>query len=387
MKIRSFRQYFLISFLFLIHHLSFSQTDSCSLRISLLTCTPGEELYSTFGHSALRVIDSSTNQDIVFNYGTFNFDEPGFYTKFVRGKLLYYLSTEDFQSFKEQYLYERRSMIEQVLNLACTEKQKFFELLQQNLMGDNKYYRYDFLFDNCTTRLRDLLEKATDTTVAFSNVVNKPTAFRQHIFEYMEYNDKLWIKFGMDILLGNVTDRVMTTREAIFLPDYLLKGFDNGKIGSRPIVQHKINIIDLPADKPEKNFLTNPIFIFWLLLILIVAVSFSKNNSIKTFLHGFDGILFFIIGFAGLLMLVMWLGTEHVVCRNNYNLLWAWPSHLFMAFMIHSKKVWPKKYFLVTAIINSSLLLVWAFLPQPLNMALIPIVLLIIFRSVKYAKQ
>ena len=103
---------FLISyFLFLIPYSGFSQTDSCRLRISLLTCSPGEELYSTFGHSALRVTDSASNEDIVYNYGTFNFDEPGFYTKFVRGKLLYYLSTQDFISFKQDYEMEKRGMI------------------------------------------------------------------------------------------------------------------------------------------------------------------------------------------------------------------------------------------------------------------------------------
>jgi len=382
------QKFFLISYLLLLTScFCFSQSDSCRHRISLLTCSPGEELYSTFGHSALRVTDSSTQQDIVFNYGTFNFDEPGFYTKFVRGKLLYYLSTEEFQSFKQQYLYERRNMIEQVLNLSCTEKQKFVQLLQQNLMGDNKFYRYDFLFDNCTTRLRDLLEKAADTAVIFSYVVNKPTTFRQHIFEYMEYNDKLWTKLGMDILLGNVTDAVMTNREAMYLPDYLLRGFDKGMIGVNPIVKEKIAIIDLPVVKPQKNFFTNPVFIFSLLFVVIFFLSFSKNQSIKSLLNGFDGVLFFIIGFAGLLMLVMWFATEHVVCRNNYNLLWAWPTHLFMAFMIHSKKQWPKKYFLITAIINFILLIAWAFLPQPLNLALIPIVLLVIFRSIRYAKQ
>ncbi|HUS00587.1 MAG TPA: DUF4105 domain-containing protein, partial [Chitinophagaceae bacterium] len=109
------RKFLIPYFLFLISYSGFGQSDSCHLRISLLTCSPGEELYATFGHSALRVTDSASNEDIVYNYGTFNFDEPGFYTKFVRGKLMYYLSTEDFSSFKRAYEYERRSMIEQVL--------------------------------------------------------------------------------------------------------------------------------------------------------------------------------------------------------------------------------------------------------------------------------
>jgi hypothetical protein len=383
---RMLRKFFVSYFLFLISFSGFSQTDSCHIRISLLTCSPGEELYSTFGHSALRVTDSVSNEDIVYNYGTFNFDEPDFYTKFVRGKLLYYLSTEDFSSFKRQYEYEKRSMIEQVLNLSCTEKQKMVGLLHQNLMGDNKFYKYDFLFDNCTTRLRDLLEKSADQSVQFSTIVKEKTTFRDHIFEYMDYNDKQWVKLGMDILLGNTTDAVMTNREAMFLPDYLLKGFDSGRIGNKPVVQSKITVIDLPVEKPKKNFFSGPVFIFWLLLVVIVLTSMSKNEGAKKILHGFDGFFFFITGFAGILMLVMWFGTEHIVCRNNYNLLWAWPTNAVMAFFVHSKKRWAKKYFSIAAILYAIIFFVLFFIPQPINSSLSPIILLLIFRSAANGK-
>jgi hypothetical protein len=382
------RRIFLISgFLFLISYFSFAQTDSCHLRISLLTCSPGEELYATFGHSALRVTDSTSNEDIVYNYGTFNFDEPGFYTKFVRGKLLYYLSTQDFISFKQDYEETKRSMIEQVLDLSCNEKQKMVQLLHDNLMGDNKFYKYDFLFDNCTTRLRDLLEKSADSSVKFSQIVKAKTTFRDHIFEYMNYNDKLWTKLGMDILLGNVTDAVMTNREAMFLPDYLLKGFDSGRISSKPIVQSKNTVIHLPVEKPAKNFFTNPAFIFWLLLIAITLLSFSKNEPTKKILFGFDGFFFFLVGVAGILMLIMWFGTEHVVCRNNYNLLWAWPTHAVMAFFAQSKKLWVRKYFLIAAILYAIIFFVLFFIPQPMNSSITPIVLLIIFRCLANGKQ
>lgn len=378
---------FLSYFLFLISYSCYSQTNVCHVRISLLTCSPGEDLYSTFGHSALRITDTTGNSDIVYNYGTFNFDEPGFYTKFVRGKLLYYLSTEDFSSFKRSYEYEKRSMIEQVLNLNCNEKQKMVEMLAQNLMGENKFYTYDFLFDNCTTRLRDLLEKTSDSAVHFSDIVKKKTTFRQHIFEYMDYNDKLWTKLGMDILLGNNTDAVMNNREAMFLPDYLLKGFDSGKMATRPVVQSKGTIIDLPGEKPGKNFLTGPVFIFWFLFVAVSLLSRSKNKKTIKFLHGFDGFIFFLTGFAGLLMLVMWFGTDHVVCRDNYNLLWAWPTHAIAAFFINSRKKWPAYYFTIAAVLNILVLIVWYFLPQQMNPALIPFILLLMFRSIHYGKQ
>ncbi len=384
-----FRRSFLISyFLFLISYSGFSQPDSCHLRISLLTCSPGDELYSTFGHSALHVTDSTSNEDIVYNYGTFNFDEPGFYTKFVRGKLKYYLSTEEFMSFRQSYVQEKRSMTEQVLNLSCDEKRKMVQLLQQNLQGENKFYTYDFLFDNCTTRLRDLLEKAGDSIVYFSSVVKRKSSFRDHIFEYMDYNNNQWTKLGMDILLGNKTDAVMDNREAMFLPDYLLKGFDSAKIGSIPVVKLKNNELTFSrSGKAQKNIVTHPLFIFSLLLILIVAMSYSKSEGVRKILNRFDGFLFFITGLAGLLMLFMWVGTDHIVCRKNYNLLWAWPTHSIAAFYMYSKKTGAKKYFFITAIIYFLLLLAWIFLPQPLSTSLIPIILLLIFRSYMITKR
>src|SRR5688500_1732759 len=125
----------------------FSQIDTCNTRITLLTCGPGEELYSLFGHSALRVTDA-TGLDIIFNYGTFDFDDPQFYVKFVKGKLLYFVSTERFSDFRRSYQYENRSIIEQDLHLTCEERQRLFDALRINAREENKYYAYEFLFDN-----------------------------------------------------------------------------------------------------------------------------------------------------------------------------------------------------------------------------------------------
>ncbi len=379
--------FFFFYLLLTISYSSLAQKDSCHLRISLLTCSPGEELYSTFGHSALRITDSITNEDIVYNYGTFDFSEPGFYIKFIRGKLNYYLSTDDFISFKESFLQDKRNMIEQVLNLNCNEKQKMALLLHQNLMAENKFYKYDFLFDNCTTRLRDLLEKSADSTVRFKPVINKPATFRQFIFEYMDFNDNQWGKFGMNLLLGNKTDAIMNTRETMFLPDYLMRGFDKGTIGSKPIVSATNNILKISAGEKQTSFITNPFFIFSFLLIIIVLMSYSKNNSVHKFLFGFDAFLFFIIGLIGCLILFMWFGTDHLVCRNNYNLLWTLPTHAIAAFYIHSKKQWVKKYLIATAIFSLLVLAVWFFLPQHMNPAFIPLVLILVVRSFANAKQ
>ncbi|MGB4844981.1 MAG: DUF4105 domain-containing protein, partial [Ferruginibacter sp.] len=150
-RLKAILLFFIFNFSFLIFN-PVSAQDSSRLRISLLTCTPGEELYSTFGHSAYRVIDSTSLTDIVYNYGTFNFDDDGFYLKFVQGKLLYYVSAEYFTDFKYLYQSTNRGITEQVLNLSAAEKISMQRFLNNNLKEENKYYKYDFFFDNCTTR-------------------------------------------------------------------------------------------------------------------------------------------------------------------------------------------------------------------------------------------
>ncbi len=367
--------------------LIFAQNDSCHLRISLLTATPGEELYSTFGHSSLRVTDTVSKSDIVYNYGTFNFDEPNFYMKFVRGKLSFYLSTDNFENFKAEYQQENRGITEQVLNLSCAEKYNINLLLQPNMMAHNRVYKYDYTFDNCTTRLRDLVEKATDSTVHFGEASKTKATFRDLIYEYLNYNDKQWSKLGIDILLGSKTDAVMKPRQVMFLPDYLMKTFDSSTIDSRPLVIDEHSLFKIDYSRIEKDNLTHPFFIFTCFFVLIAFLSFPKNLSVQKFLIALDGFLFFITGLLGILIIFMWLGTDHIMCRNNYNLLWAWPTNIVAAFYIHSKKSYAKKYFILYAAFNLILLGCWFFLPQHMNPALMPIILIFIFRSFIYISK
>ena len=374
----------LLPFIFFFSIKSFSQTDSCNLRISLLTCTPGEDLYSTFGHSAIRVTDAVSHSDIVYNYGTFNFEEPGFYTKFIRGKLTFYISTNDFDSFLYSYKNENRGITEQVLNLNCAEKYNMLLLLQTNLMPQNRSYKYDFTFDNCTTRLRDLIEKATSSQVHFPEVLHRKTSFRDLIYEYLDYNDKQWSKLGIDILLGSLLDVKMKPREVMFLPDYLMLSFDSATIGDRQLINKKQVLI--PGDFSSKgiNLFAGPAFIFTCTFILIILLSFLKNNFIKRFLIAFDGFLLFITGFLGILIIFMWIGTEHLMTKDNYNLLWAWPTNVIAAFYIHSKKQPAIRYFFLYALLNLLLLICWFLVPQHLNPVLMPVIGILIFRSSYY---
>ena len=374
---------FLFIFTFANLQIATFAQDSSHLRISLLTCTPGEELYSTFGHTAIRVVDSSSVTDYVFNYGTFNFDDDGFYLKFIKGKLMYYLSAEDFAVFKENYKADNRGITEQVLNLSAVEKIGFQQALFNNIKEENKFYKYDFFFDNCTTRPRDLIVNFKNPHPQPVAVMPAGTRLRQAIHSYLNKNEKHWSKLGIDLLLGAPTDAVMTATQSQFLPDVLMTSLDSSNKKISLLLSSK-NLYAIDTDKNKGSIFT-PVVVFSLLLIFIVGLSLSKNKWAIIFIQGLDGLLFFLSGAVGILLIFMWTATDHAMCKNNYNLLWALPTNTLLAFFTNSKKLFVKKCFLFTSILLAFVVLTWFFLPQQMNSAFLPIVLLLIYRSaVKY---
>ena len=380
----------LLFFFLLINQLTnkLQAQDSSRIRISLLTCTPGDELYSIFGHSAIRVIDSSNigNDyfDIVYNYGTFDFDAPGFYLKFIRGKLLYYISIERFADFKFFYQATNRGMTEQVLDLSAEEKKNIKHLLNENLKEENKFYKYDFFLDNCTTRLRDLIVNNKQPHPLLPAVMPTNTTFRHAIHEYLDKGKQYWSKLGIDILLGARTDGIMTPAQQQFLPDNLMKSLDS--CTNYKLVQSSQNLYSISINNDPNTWFT-PMLFFSCLLLIFVLLSFSKNKWLQRILSGLDGTLFFLTGLLGIILIFMWVSTDHSMTKNNYNLLWAWPTHIICSFFINSNKKIAKTYFLLSSIGLTVLLLAWFFLPQQMNNALLPVVLLLLFRSVsKYRK-
>lgn len=366
---------------------AYSAVDSCNTQISLLTCTPGTELYSSFGHSAIRVVDSATQTDIIFNYGTFDFDDPDFYSKFVRGKLLYFVSISSLQDFLAEYKYFGRGVTEQVLNLTCPEKKAMVAALYENAKEENKYYHYDFTHDNCTTRLRDMLEKISGTTVQTKNIKDSPgTSFRDMIHSYLDFGKQYWSKFGIDMLLGSRLDRTVSNREAMFLPDYLLKAYDSSTLNNQPLVTAKNPILPW-ASSPSGKPIFTPLVVFSLLFVLIAAISVYSKTRASTFLKAFDVFFFSVCGLLGFLILFMWFATDHLMCRDNFNLLWALPTHLPMALMLFTKKEWVGNYFRLLFFYSVVLLAAWFLLPQEMNTALLPVLGIIIIRSFFISKR
>ncbi len=353
-------------------------TDTSRLRVSLLTCSPGEPLYATFGHTAIRITDSARGSDIVYNYGTFNFDDNGFYIKFIRGRLLYYLSSEYFEDFKATYQYEGRSITEQLLQLSGAEKQKLQQALETNLLPANRFYPYDFFLDNCTTRARDMLLRYKDSVTAFKSPLPRGATFRDALHRCLDMNHKYWTKLSLDLLLGAPADKAMTGNEMEFLPDNLMQAIDSTNAW-KSLVISEMPLYKMPPADNTRPFFT-PLITLSLLLLVIVLLGFIKNKVIQVSLQGLDAMLFFLSGLMGIVIILMW-ASDHSMCHSNYNILWALPTHFIMAFFYNSKKRWVRNYFGLTAVILLLLLVAWFLLPQQLNKALIPFVLLLALRS------
>ena len=362
--------------------------DTSRLRISLLTCTPGDELYSIFGHSAIRVMDSTAMTDIVFNYGTFNFDDKNFYLKFARGKLDYFLSLEYFNDFRDLYQYTGRGITEQVLNIPAGEKIAFHKALLENAKEENRYYQYDFFFDNCTTRLRDLILKYKTPTPELPATMLSGTRFREAIHIYLNNGKQYWSKLGIDILLGAPTDAVMTPHQQQFLPDNLMRALDSSR--NTQVVASKADLYQPPGLEPDSSIFT-PVTVFWGSLAVMLYLSFFPSVQARRLALRLDGMIFFLTGLLGVILILMWTGTDHSMTKENYNLLWAIPSHIIIAFFMYSKKKWVRVYFGITTLLMGGLLLAWFLLPQQMNNSLIPVVMILLIRSglkyFSYGKQ
>ncbi len=358
-----------------------AQINSAHTRISIITCGPGEDLYSLFGHTAIRVIDSTSNSDSVYNWGGFTFDQPYFYLKFMRGKLIYYSLADGFDSFMYEYVYDHRSVYEQVLNLDNTSKQKIIDAIHFNMDGDNKFYKYDFLLDNCTTRVKNIVFENTDAVTINKKIVPEKTTSRDLIHFYVERGGEPWIELGMDILLGSRVDRTVSNDEAMFMPEFFMKGLAEAKKQNSPLANNATVLLqsDIPQNASVKFI---PLIILTIISVIIFFISKLKFAWAKTVISFVDSLLLYITGLIGILILFMWFATDHTVCENNFNLAWALPFNLPVAFALIKKPAWLSNYFFIAAVITALLLAAWFWLPQQMNIALLPVVILLLSRYV-----
>ncbi len=380
MKKILFRTFFICIFA----HLQIFSFSQSRLRISLLTCTPGEELNETFGHSAIRVIDSNSVTDHVYNYGTFDFEDKNFYIKFIKGKLRYFVNIDQFQEFTFFYQQYNRGITEQVLNFSEQEKLDIYHALIENAKEENKYYQYDFFLDNCTTRLRDIIKKHHNPTPVLPAVMPTSFTFRNAIHQYLDNNNQYWSKLGIDILLGARTDAIMTAEQQEFLPDNLMHALDSTT--NTKLVSTSRQLYIFNPTKNKSSFFT-PLFLSSIILLFFVMLNLFKNYFGKKLMKFFDVFLFLIVGALGILLIFMWVGTDHIMTKNNYNLLWASPLFFVYAFIRNKKTKQTKKISLFTCIYLLLVLCCWFFLPQLMNNGLLPIVVLLAWRSFSNSKE
>ncbi len=363
-----------------------AQTElSEQATISLMTVAPGSMLYSLFGHSALRVHDPALRIDRCYNYGTFDFEDPNFILNFCRGRLRYYLNVEPYRYFEYANMQEQRPMQEQVLQLTPRQRQFLFDLLEVNAKEENKYYLYDFFYDNCATRIRDIVEKALLYQINFdTTLLPLGATMRDLLHPYLEAHP--WTRFGIDLALGQPADRVALGRDFMFLPDYLHHAFARATIADTlPLVTEERAISVWSASEPSKaaDRWTSPLWMMCLVAVVGVASMFSRRVEVV-----FDVVFWFALGLAGLLLFLLWFATDHTTTKNNWNLLWALPTHLLFFWRTKRTEL-TETYFTVVGAVALVTLVVWGFLPQDMPEEALPIVILVALKGLlrRYRKE
>ncbi|MDA7744632.1 DUF4105 domain-containing protein [bacterium] len=351
-------------------------TISNQAEISLLTCSPGDELYSLFGHSAMRLKDPVNNIDAVFNYGTFTFNDD-FYYNFTMGKLNYKLGISSMDRFIRLYNSEGRGVIEQTLDLDSIQKQSIANFLNWNSQPENKYYLYDFFYDNCSSILRDVLDTALQGQVTFADLTkaSQPT-YRNMIDSYLIYHP--WGDFGIDLGLGLPCDKTPNYLEYMFLPDELHEAYDKATIGGHPLVKEERMLLENNGLKYEWS-ITQPVPLFWLLFGVIGLLSAIGLRLQKRFMF-IDILLLLVLGLAGALLFFLWFITDHTATANNFNMLWALPTHLLIIPFLWNSKI-RRSYFMIIGSILLLTLIFFPLLPQMLHLATIPLMLTMLTRS------
>lgn len=349
-----------------------------SSYIALLTCDPGPQLYSVFGHSAIGVVDPEQRISIIFNYGTFSFNVPFFYAKFASGKLLYKLSITSYQRFLREYQYEQRRVVEEKLNLTLHQKQKLFSLLQENYKPENREYQYDFFFDNCATRIIDIFYEALGDSLVYVPTENaKVKTHRNLIDEYLKKS--YWSDFGIDLALGSVIDRPTTDMQKTFLPDYLSEFVNYCVIDGKPFVKNSRSLVKETAQFKATPWLIRPVVLFWMLFFSVALLTILLRS--RSWIIG-DRIIFGVMGIVGLIVLLLWVATDHDATAGNLNVLWANPLYLIYTWLIGGKFKNSLKWASLSVLsINFMVLLAWNIIPQQFHLAFIPIIGIIIIRS------
>ena len=370
------------SFLFFLYPFILFSNGNNNELFSIITIGPYQnELYSAFGHSGVRYQNIEQGLDIFYNYGIFDFNQPNFYTNYVKGKLTYMVGKNQYSFYETYYSSQKRYIKEQVLNLSSEEKFFLLDYLENNVKKENRFYPYNYIFNNCSTKIRDVLELTIGEKLKF----NDPPAnlsYRSLIDRYLD-NYK-WADIGIDICLGTKIDDKASNYDAMFLPEYLFSSLENATVGDKKLVfETRINNLD--QDQIISRGIISPKIVFSIFLIISLYFSFRQIKYHNKFIY-FDSLLFFLSGMIGILILFLWFFTDHI-STNNLNILWAFPLNILASFFIIKKtdSRFLNNYMILSSFMTFLILFIWIFYPEFFNNSLMIFVLAIFLRSVTNA--
>ncbi len=348
------RKYTLVLLFCLCFSTSFARTGNP--RISILTIEPGNEVYSIFGHTAVRV--SSEESDLVYNFGTFNFGDPAFYFKFIRGNLLYSLSVEDYYLFLKNTLLESRTVHEQVLKLNDEQVAHLRQELERIYHSPERYYPYDFLRNNCATKVRDCI---SETGLDWIPKLSVTTAtYRQFLYPYIKGN--YWLDFGINLLMGPEADISPTPAESMFLPEFIFNALNySGVAWPEEVIPAPENMA------PKKGSWLSPLLIMLGIMILTIIPK-TRKLIFCIFLSA--------VGIAGLMILMIDLISIHPIYSENFNILWTAPAIVPVLFL--NKGVFCRVTAIYMALVGLSLVFGWT-LKQEISLTFIPWMVSLLF--------
>ncbi|MFV0418920.1 MAG: DUF4105 domain-containing protein [Dysgonomonas sp.] len=361
-------------------------TLSDSAQISLLTNAPWDEaIYSIFGHTSVRVNDPVRKLDYVFDFGIFNMRKDNFILLFVKGETDYMVVASEYQNYLENRKEDGIGVVEQIFNLTQDEKQNIFDALAINTLPENRVYRYNYFYDNCSTRPRDIIEKYIKGKLIYTPTEKEQT-YRDLVHECDSPNP--WMRFGIDLVIGADADKQITDRQKDFLPEYLMRSYEGAFVKSDTSNINRsvlISTTTLLEPKPfSENFPITPLYAGLILLVITIVISFiSYKNKTFTISRIFDTLLFLSAGLGGCIIFFLMFFSIHPCTSPNWNIIWLNPLQLIVAFLFFAKSLSKYVYYyhFINFVALLAFLLAWCLIPQQLEIAFIPFIISISIRS------
>ena len=386
LKFMSRLKYFIFC-LFMGVAFSVQSQSTDSIRFSLLTCAPGTEIYSLFGHTAIRYENYTRRIDVVFNYGMFSFNTPNFIFRFVAGETDYQLGITPYSYFEAEYAMRGSSVYQQVLNLTQSEKERLLTILENNYLPENRIYRYNYFYDNCTTRARDKIEECIEGKVVYPDSLSGKS-YRSIVHEFTA--GSLWDEFGIDLCLGAEADKEINKRQQMFSPFYMKYYASNAYIVDaggtrRPLILDETKIVDVEPEEVQPGFILSPLMCGALFLALCVVMAWGQWKTQRIW-WGWDIVLYGLQGLAGCIIAFLFFFSVHPTVGSNWLLILFNPIPLlYLPFMVYKVVKRKKDYYHVGNMVYLTLFItILPFCGQEFNLTVLPLALGLLVTSASH---